>query len=277
VGCVGLNRPRFDAPFTPCVEVGWRLAAAHWGHGYATEAARASLSLAFGDLGLDEVVSFTVPHNHRSRRVMEKIGMHRTPADDFDHPSLAEGHPLRRHVLYRIRCSEFPAHDGGPVIVDVGGARGLAAIREAFVEYERAIGVDLCFQGFAEELASLPGDYARPDGRLLLALCGAEPVGCAALRPFGDDAGIAEMKRLFVRPEARGCGLGRRLASAVVDAARARGYRRLRLDTLDSMVEAIALYRSLGFAEIGAYRPNPLPNPRYFELRLEEAAAPEAG
>lgn len=101
-GFVGLNVPHFETPFTPCVEVGWRLAPAHWGRGYATEGARRALAFAFEDFGLDEVVSFTVPANLRSRRVMEKLGMTRRPEDDFDHPGLPEGHPLRRHVLYRL-------------------------------------------------------------------------------------------------------------------------------------------------------------------------------
>jgi ribosomal-protein-alanine N-acetyltransferase len=101
IGFVGLSRPNFDAHFTPCVEIGWRLAAAYWGHGYASEAARAALSYGLGALRLPEIVSFTVPANLRSRAVMERIGMRRDPADDFDHPVLAEGHPLRRHVLYR--------------------------------------------------------------------------------------------------------------------------------------------------------------------------------
>jgi RimJ/RimL family protein N-acetyltransferase len=102
-GFIGLSTPRFDAPFQPCVEIGWRLAPAHWGRGFATEGARAVLAFGFDVLRLAEIVSFTVPANARSRRVMEKIGMTRNPADDFDHPLLPEGHPLRRHVLYRIR------------------------------------------------------------------------------------------------------------------------------------------------------------------------------
>jgi RimJ/RimL family protein N-acetyltransferase len=101
-GFVGLSAPAFDAHFTPCTEIGWRLAAEHWGHGYATEGARAVLALGFESLGLGEIVSFTVPGNFRSRRVMEKIGMVCSAADDFDHPRLPEGHRLRRHVLYRM-------------------------------------------------------------------------------------------------------------------------------------------------------------------------------
>jgi RimJ/RimL family protein N-acetyltransferase len=103
LGFTGLTRPSFQAHFTPAVEVGWRLAREAWGHGYATEAARAAVAFGFETLGLDEVVSFTVAANERSWRVMERLGMTRDPADDFDHPRLAEGHPLRRHVLYRLR------------------------------------------------------------------------------------------------------------------------------------------------------------------------------
>jgi RimJ/RimL family protein N-acetyltransferase len=101
-GYIGLATPRFEAHFTPCVEIGWRLAHEHWGRGYATEGARAALAFGFETLKLSEIVSFTVPANLRSRRVMERLGMTRDPADDFDHPALPVEHPLRRHVLYRI-------------------------------------------------------------------------------------------------------------------------------------------------------------------------------
>jgi len=101
-GFVGLSVPGFEAHFTPCVEVGWRLAYEQWGHGYATEAAAAAIDFGFAESGLDEIVSFTVPDNHRSRRVMERLGMTHSPADDFDYPNLSEGHRLRRHVLYRL-------------------------------------------------------------------------------------------------------------------------------------------------------------------------------
>ena len=105
VGFVGLAVPSFETHFTPCVEIGWRLAREHWGRGYATEAARAALAFGFRELGLDEIVSFTAAINVRSRRVMERIGMTHTPSDDFDHPALPEGHPLRLHVLYRATRS----------------------------------------------------------------------------------------------------------------------------------------------------------------------------
>ena len=111
IGFIGLATIPFEAHFTPAVEVGWRLASAYWGRGYATEGARASLKAAFTRLGLPEIVSITVPANMRSRRVMERIGMTRDPADDFDHPRLAEGDPLRRHVLYRISQHGWAAQD----------------------------------------------------------------------------------------------------------------------------------------------------------------------
>jgi RimJ/RimL family protein N-acetyltransferase len=103
VGFIGLCHTPFEAHFTPCVEIGWRLAAEHWGRGYATEGAQAALTFGFETIGIDEIVSFTVPANLRSRRVMEKIGMTHNPEDDFDHPHLPPGHPLQRHVLYRRR------------------------------------------------------------------------------------------------------------------------------------------------------------------------------
>jgi ribosomal-protein-alanine N-acetyltransferase len=107
-GFIGLMVPAFSAPFTPCVEIGWRLAAAHWGRGYAVEGARGVVSLAFGELGLDEVVSFTVPENIRSRRVMERIGMTHDPAGDFDHPAASGA--FRRHVLYKMARLRSTGH-----------------------------------------------------------------------------------------------------------------------------------------------------------------------
>jgi RimJ/RimL family protein N-acetyltransferase len=107
IGFAGLTWARFSAPFTPCVEIGWRLAFAHWGQGYATEAARLALAYGFGRLALREVVSFTSATNQRSRAVMERLGMRRDPAEDFDYPGYAEGHPLRRHVLYRLGSDSY--------------------------------------------------------------------------------------------------------------------------------------------------------------------------
>ena len=113
-GLVGLTIPPFSAHFTPCIEIGWRLAAEYWNRGYATEGARAALDFAFKYLVANEIVSFTVPANVRSRRVMEKIGMTHDVAGDFDHPSLPVGHPLRRHVLYRVGRDQWSRHCESP-------------------------------------------------------------------------------------------------------------------------------------------------------------------
>jgi ribosomal protein S18 acetylase RimI-like enzyme len=142
----------------------------------------------------------------------------------------------------------------------------LAAVRALFAEYARAVDAPCCFVGLERELASLPGEYAPPTGRLLLALDASGSAGCVALRPL--DADTAEMKRLYVRAAYRGQGLGRSLAVAAIAAARDSGRRRLVLDTLPSMEQAIALYRSLDFTELAPYLPVPTPGAVCYQLKL---------
>jgi GNAT superfamily N-acetyltransferase len=151
-------------------------------------------------------------------------------------------------------------------IVDGHVAQRVRAVRGLFEEYAGSLAVDLAFQDFDRELAELPGEYSPPAGRLLLALDGQEPAGCVGLRPF--EPAVCEMKRLYVRPSHRGSGLGRLLAERIVEAGRDAGYERMRLDTLPTMGAARALYESLGFVEIDAYRPNPVHGTTYFELVL---------
>jgi putative acetyltransferase len=155
-----------------------------------------------------------------------------------------------------------------PIIRLAAGAEDIVEIRQLLREYEAWLGTDLCFQDFENELAGLPGSYGPPSGRLLIATAasGNNSAGCVALRPF--DESTCEMKRLFVRADFRGTGLGRRLALAIIDEARAIGYRKMRLDTLPQQREAHQLYASLGFRETQPYRPNPIAGSLFLELDL---------
>ena len=150
------------------------------------------------------------------------------------------------------------------------GPEHLAVLRELFQEYADSLWIDLCFQQFDTELATLPGDYAEPRGAGLLALVDGAPAGCCALRPLdaADYPNASEMKRLYVRKAFRGFGLGRQLAEATLDAARQRGYASVLLDTLDDMESARALYTDLGFAEIPPYYHNPIPGAHYLKADI---------
>src|SRR5215208_5072115 len=143
----------------------------------------------------------------------------------------------------------------------------VADARSLFEQYAAGLGISLCFQNFDRELANLPGDYAPPDGRLLLAAEDEQLAGCIALRKLGGS--VCEMKRLFLRPAYRGKGLGRVLVESIIDEARKLGYTHMRLDTLPGrMDQAIALYQSIGFVEIAPYRPNPVEGAKFMELKL---------
>ncbi len=163
-------------------------------------------------------------------------------------------------------------------IAGVTSGDRLVEARRLFEEYATSLGFDLCFQGFDRELAELPGAYAPPEGHLLLAAADGRSVGCVALKKLSPGVGgqavnpadTCEMKRLYVRPEFRGQGFGRRLAEAVIEEARRIGYERMRLDTIEPrMPEAVQLYRSLGFVPIAPYTVNPVPGATFMELDLQ--------
>jgi len=160
-----------------------------------------------------------------------------------------------------------PAPQSALEIIQAESPADIGTIRELFLEYAASLGFSLCFQSFDQELASLPGKYAAPQGRLLLAKSNGSAVGCVALRPL--EPGICEMKRLYVRPSFRGHGLGRILAERIIDEARGIGYERLRLDTVEPVMRAaVALYRDLGFREIAPYGEHPVAGTLFMELAL---------
>jgi putative acetyltransferase len=155
----------------------------------------------------------------------------------------------------------------GLALAQVESPSQVAQARELFLEYAQSLGFSLCFQNFDKELADLPGDYAPPEGRLLLAEYEGQLAGCVALHKL--DHEIAEMKRLYLRPQFRGNGLGSALAQSIISEARQIGYQRMRLDTVEPVMgDAVAMYRKMGFQEIAPYRENPIAGALYMQLQL---------
>lgn len=181
---------------------------------------------------------------------------------------------LRIAQVKRVRevfgCGASNARRGCWFMIEItiaSSSEQIARIKSLFLEYAESLGFSLCFQSFDEELANLPGMYAPPEGRLLIAYLNGEAVGCAALHKLED--GICEMKRLYVKPSARGHRVGKRLSERIISEARAIGYIKMRLDTIgETMQTAVALYHAQGFREIAPYRENPIPSALYMELDL---------
>jgi GNAT superfamily N-acetyltransferase len=177
-----------------------------------------------------------------------------------------KGHPEREFGVSGSAVSSLPSVVNLSFVQAESPAQ-IAHARELFSEYAQSLGFSLCFQNFDKELAELPGDYAPPEGRLLLAEYEGQLAACVALHKL--DAGVCEMKRLYLRPQFRGKGLGRVLAERIIAEARQIGYRRMRLDTVEPvMKDAVAMYRKLGFKDIEPYRPNPMAGTMYMELEL---------
>ena len=258
---VGWGGPNVD-PDVPGwgPEVTYFIHPSYAGRGFATELVRASLEVAFGHLGLPRMRAFTRPANVASARVLTKCGFARVRYE-----------PALERDRYEVRRQDWGGTLGdGATIVRDAGLDEIEDVRRLFREYQAEIGVDLCFQDFADELATLPGRYAAPGGRLSIAITGPATSGCGAMRALG--SGACEIKRLYVRRPFRGRGLGRLLAGALIRSARDTGYERMFLDTLASMHEARALYRSLGFADVAAYYDNPHPGAMYLALELRPSA-----
>ncbi len=205
-------------------------------------------------------------------------------SNDFceTHPELLTKYALRsfysrEHIMTMQAKAEFVEPDlcALPILISdsitissVTNADSVAIVRRLFIEYAESLDFDLCFQGFNDELNRLPGSYAPPNGGLFLSHVGNQPAGCVAIRPL--DNSRCEMKRLWVRTESRGIGLGRQLASAAINEARRIGYASMCLDTVPSMAAAISLYRSLGFIETEPYTNNPITGALFMELKLND-------
>lgn len=231
-------------------------------------------------LGVTTLLSMHFDHNHATPRINESLGFER--AGHLTEIAVVQGQK-RGLVIWSLRIEPTrpeltirPAERRGVRIREALFPGEVAAVRELFEEYATGLGIDLCFQGFAEELATLPGRYAQPSGGVWLAEVAGTIAGCIALRSLAGDR--SEVKRLYVRPTFRGLGIGRALTQHVMAAAAALGYRWVYLDTLPSMAGAVALYRSLGFTEIKPYYQNPVPGTLFLGRELAQpSAAPDRG
>lgn len=263
VGWVALSPVSSRAVYRGVAEIAVYVAAAARGSGVGAALLEA-LIIAAEDAGLWTLQAGILADNAASLRAHERAGFRVVGRRE----RIGRLHGVWRDTILMERRSTRVG-DGmhSPFVIRPALAGDLDTVRALFRAYEEDTALDLCFQGFEAELAALPGKYAPPRGRLFLAESGdGAAIGCIALRPLDED--ICEMKRLFVTPSARGSGLGRALAIAVLDAAREIGYRAMRLDTLQQMQAAQALYRSLGFVEIAPYYDNPLAGVVYMEAVL---------
>jgi RimJ/RimL family protein N-acetyltransferase len=296
IGFVGLSVPRRVLPFSPCVEIGWRLQRSAWGHGYATEAARACLRVGFETLGLAEIVSFTALGNAPSRAVMQRIGMH-DAHQDFEHPALPEGHPLRPHCLYRLTRSQWRQQ----AIASTGSAgSGLPARRPvAIVPVAESLAASFhaCLDTVAREQRFLAQIEAMSPERIegfvrqsvaddavqFFAVDGDTVVGWADVFPAWAHA-VRHVGSLGmgVLPAYRGQGLGRRLLQACIDKARSRSITRIELEARADNLAAIQLYQHMGFEHEALKRRAMRFGGRYFDavqmsLLLDEAGTPGPG
>ena len=254
LGFVGLSVPGFEAPFQPCVEIGWRLAREHHGHGYAQEAARAWLAHGFEVRGLEEIVSFTATTNANSERVMRRLGMR--PDGEFDHPALEPGHRLRRHVLYRLGRADWRAGRERAT-----GLRLRRADPERDVDAFRTVRLAALAMDPGAFESSLERERDRPpeawqrrlqEERVFFLDTDFGPRGLVIGARDPDDASRAFLLSLWVEPDLRGQGAARTLVAAVRDDARASGFRELVLHVAEENAAARALYDRFGFREAGS-------------------------
>jgi RimJ/RimL family protein N-acetyltransferase len=235
------------------VEIGFEIDPTFRQKGYATEAVKVLTGWILSQNDIQKVIAECERDNNPSVRVLEKVGMQKTSIKD-------------NKIKWEIRCPlKIVAKTERLKICSVETDKDLEVAKQLFIEYADSLGFDLGFQDF-EELANLPGDYARSEGCLLLAKYQGKVAGCVALRKLSE--GVCEGKRFYVRPEFRGLKIGKRLVEALIAEARKMGYSSLRGDTVPSMQAAQALYKMLGFKEIEPYYHNPIKGAKFLELKL---------